>query len=186
MQTAPPTILNSGAKSPFTKAFVQFVPFLDQNNLTKINLKWNKCLSLIKKIWSISKAYHKNFGIILGAFWNKEYVPGFLDGLESHFKDCWLQPKSKIPVVWIFIDFFCFGTGGRRGSSLFVPEIKQECLTPVGRRGVMDKKTEEECGVDQIQGEKKHPTREFSILMEGCKEGKWCWHQGITKYHVWK
>ena len=30
-QAAPPTILNSGAKSPLT-AFVQLVPFLDQTN----------------------------------------------------------------------------------------------------------------------------------------------------------
>ena len=31
-QAAPPTILNSGAKSPLTKAFVQLAPFLDQTN----------------------------------------------------------------------------------------------------------------------------------------------------------
>ena len=29
-QAAPPTILNSGSKSPLTKAFVQLAPFLDQ------------------------------------------------------------------------------------------------------------------------------------------------------------
>ena len=31
-QTAPATILNSGAKSPLTKAFVMLGPFLDQTN----------------------------------------------------------------------------------------------------------------------------------------------------------
>ena len=29
---APPTMLNSGAKSPLTKVFVQLAPFLDQTN----------------------------------------------------------------------------------------------------------------------------------------------------------
>ena len=31
-ETAPPTILSSGAKSPLTKAFVLIAPFLDQIN----------------------------------------------------------------------------------------------------------------------------------------------------------
>ena len=31
-QSAPPTLLNSGAQSPLTKAFVQLAPFLDQTN----------------------------------------------------------------------------------------------------------------------------------------------------------
>ena len=35
-QAAPPTILNSGAKSPLTKAFVQLAPFLDQTNTIKL------------------------------------------------------------------------------------------------------------------------------------------------------
>ena len=32
LQAAPLTILNSGAKSPFTKAFFQLMQFLDQTN----------------------------------------------------------------------------------------------------------------------------------------------------------
>ena len=35
-QSAPPTILNSGAKSPLTEAFVQLAPFLDQTNTIKL------------------------------------------------------------------------------------------------------------------------------------------------------
>ena len=37
-KSAPPKILNSGAKSPFTKAFVQLVPFLDQTNTIIVKL----------------------------------------------------------------------------------------------------------------------------------------------------
>ena len=43
-QSAPPTMLNSGAKSPLTNAFVQLVPFLDQPG------KHNKIVILVKVI----------------------------------------------------------------------------------------------------------------------------------------
>ena len=33
---------------------------------------------------------------------------------------------------------------------------------------------------EKIEGEKKNPTREFHLPMEGCKEGKWCGHQWTT------
>ena len=52
-QAAPPTILNSGAKSPFTKAFVHLVSFLDQTNpikeLKKVPIRKNLCSKKVKK-----------------------------------------------------------------------------------------------------------------------------------------
>ena len=49
-QAAPPTIFNSGAKSPLTKAFVQLAPFPDQTNtiisLTLMFANVNACATM--------------------------------------------------------------------------------------------------------------------------------------------
>ena len=61
-QAVPPTILNSGAKSPLTKAFVQLAPFLDQTNTLTIFLVLNKSFFICRTTHS-RKEFKEKFSM---------------------------------------------------------------------------------------------------------------------------
>ena len=62
-KAAPPTILNSGAKSPLTKAFVQLTLFLDQTNtITCLTAVRSEGLQLMPNIFKTNIKYNLNSG----------------------------------------------------------------------------------------------------------------------------
>ena len=67
-QAAPPTILNSGAKSLLTKAFVQLAPFLDQTNTISLFSPERLQLSCYIEFWR-QESFNKGFCPVGATSW---------------------------------------------------------------------------------------------------------------------